>query len=524
MKIKIYALSLLSVFNAYVATAVDYYYKASVGDFNDGNSWYLDAARTQVAGAFPVTAADNAILYKMNQNSGVWVKEIDTNMGDLIASGNTSITYSKVLLGQSAPINFNIEGKLKVQACDVATRMDFNTSFAADVSDTGKLELNIGGIEVGTEVYGGGSYSAYGDVALSFSLSDWRLPTTINVAGDVKLGGGILGVDSISTITFNANETNISGVVEIQSNGSKYSQFFMARDNGTLRLGGLKSTMRSDGKLGGSFLNSSSSMNSTVVFTNVAGTDYMFKGEFSDFGLWSASGNGKMNVVMEGEGTQRIYSYRSAGMENATMNGTFTIKSGRFFLENSSIKEANRNGALSLEGGVFGTSRDDTSSSGTVYFKTAEFKSGGLAYENFVNQNSIESQASDKIVITGQFVKSGTGKISVDFSDSNGNALDLSGCELAESIDGIENWVEILTAGSLSEFDMTNLIGEGEYDANSDFYGIGVDDAYAVFKWVESIGNGYSLQVGFAQVPEPAEVAAFAGVAALIAIMLRRRK
>ena len=31
MKIKIYALSLLSVFNAYVATAVDYYYKASVG-------------------------------------------------------------------------------------------------------------------------------------------------------------------------------------------------------------------------------------------------------------------------------------------------------------------------------------------------------------------------------------------------------------------------------------------------------------------------------------------------------------
>lgn len=88
--------------------ATDYYYKASVGDFNDGNSWYLDAARTKVAGAFPVTAADDAILYKMNQNSGVWVKEIDTNMGDLIASGNTSITYSKVLLGQSAPINFNI--------------------------------------------------------------------------------------------------------------------------------------------------------------------------------------------------------------------------------------------------------------------------------------------------------------------------------------------------------------------------------------------------------------------------------
>ena len=112
----------------------------------------------------------------------------------------------------------------------------------------------------------------------------------------------------------------------------------------------------------------------------------------------------------------------------------------------------------------------------------------------------------------------------MDFADSNGNALDLSGYELAESIDGIENWVEILTAGSLSGFDMTNSIGEGEYDANSNFYGIGVDDAYAVFKWVESIGNGYSLQVGFAQVPEPAEVAAFAGVAALIAIMLRRRK
>ena len=78
MKIKIYALSLLFVFNAYIATAVDYYYKASVGDFNDGNSWYLDASRTQVAGAYPDTAADNAILFKMDKNSGAWIKQIDS--------------------------------------------------------------------------------------------------------------------------------------------------------------------------------------------------------------------------------------------------------------------------------------------------------------------------------------------------------------------------------------------------------------------------------------------------------------
>ena len=51
-----------------------------------------------------------------------------------------------------------------------------------------------------------------------------------------------------------------------------------------------------------------------------------------------------------------------------------------------------------------------------------------------------------------------------------------------------------------------------------------MDNAYAVFKWVESLDNGYSLQVGFAQVPESAGVAAFAGASALIAIMLRRRR
>ena len=153
--------------------------------------------------------------------------------------------------------------------------------------------------------------------------------------------------------------------------------------------------------------------------------------------------------------------------------------------------------------------------------------SGGFAYENFANHNTMATGAGDKIIIAETFTKAaGSGKISVDFSDANGNALNLENYDyiLAESADSVEHWAEILTAGELSGFNLETLLSDGAYDANSDFYAEGIENGIAVFKWVKSLDSGYSLQVGFAQVPEPAAAVALGGVLALIYAGMRSKR
>lgn len=233
-----------------------------------------------------------------------------------------------------------------------------------------------------------------------------------------------------------------------------------------------------------------------------------------------------MNVTMDGEGVQRIF---NAKLETnnilARQSGTYTVKKGRLFMDNSRIAADYRLATLSLEGGKFGAGHYDSSQTGTAYFKTANFKSGGFAYENFVNHNVFDYNPSDKVIITDTFTKeAGSGKISIDFSDANGNALNLADYDyiLADSAESIEMWTEILTASELSGFNLEKRLSDGVYDANDDFVAEGVANGIAVFKWVESLGNGYSLQVGFAQVPEPESVAVIFS-AVILAIAMRRK-
>lgn len=196
----------------------------------------------------------------------------------------------------------------------------------------------------------------------------------------------------------------------------------------------------------------------------------------------------------------------------------------KIFLRQSNIKDGNLNGSLALEDGLSGASAGgDASQAGAVYFTSAEIAGGGLAYENFANHNAFKTGATDRIEISGALSKTCGGKILVDFSDRGGGALDLSGYELADSVGAIENWAEILSAGKLSGFDLESKIGENAYDANGDFYAAGVENGVAVFRWAESIGDRYSLQAGFAQVPEAAPAAAVFAIAAAAATAARRR-
>lgn len=515
-----YLLALTFISSAYSA---DKYFGNSSAIFISDNAWYSDEALTQPT-THPIGEEDTAIFYKTKGTATYaptsWVTQVDTYVGNVISSGdNGIINLGKELLNQGVPINFQIYNTLSVQICDEAGTMTFGTSFD-DKEGTAAVELTIGNIDIGTQVYGGKTYDSYSTTSLSFSYGDSRLTNSlINVIGDVNFGGcGVSGANGAALLYLTVDKMAVKGVMNIKRNGWGYSNVTFNKA-GVLELGGLVAENR-DGDFtiangsGGSFT-------SEVVFKNALGTDYQYIGAIVDDGNNRpdiSAIKATMNVTMDGEGTQRIYQAVQTKTDiQGRMGGTYTVKNGRLFMDNSRIAADYRLATLSLEGGKFGAGNYESSNTGTAYFKTANFESGGFAYENFANHNPMETEVGDKIIITETFTKAaGSGKISVDFSDASGNALNLENFILAESADSVEYWAEILTAGELSGFNLDTLLSDGAYDANADFYAEGIENGVVVFKWVESLDSGYSLQVGFAQVPEPAAAVALGGVLALI--------
>lgn len=523
-----YLLALTFISSAYSA---DKYFGNSSTTFISDKAWYSDEALTQPT-THPIGEEDTAIFYKTKGTATYaptsWVTQVDTYVGNIISSGDSGIiNLGNELLNQGVPINFQIYNTLSVQICDEAGTMSFGTSFD-DKEGTAAVELTIGNIDIGTQVYGGKTYDSYGDASLSFSYGDSRLTSSlINVIGDVNLGGcGVTGVHVSACLDLAVDKMAVKGIMNINRNGWGYSNvtFYKA---GVLELGGLVAENK-DGDFtiangsGGSFT-------SEVVFKNALGTDYQYIGAIVDDGNNRpdiSAIKATMNVTMDGEGTQRIYqAIQTKTNIQGRMSGTYTVKNGRLFMDNSLIAADYRLAALSLEGGKFGAGHYDSSWTGTAYFKTANFKSGGFAYENFANHNPMETGTGDKIIITETFTKAAeSGKIAIDFSDASGNALNLENFTLADSADSVEYWAEILTAGELSGFNLDTLLSDGAYDANADFYAEGIENGVAVFKWVESQDSGYSLQVGFAQVPEPAAAVALGGVLALVYVGMRSKR
>lgn len=140
-----------------------------------------------------------------------------------------------------------------------------------------------------------------------------------------------------------------------------------------------------------------------------------------------------------------------------------------------------------MTGGAFG------GIDGGVIVSGAEWFAGDFI---FYNKDTLGSGDIDMIRIDGAFVKSGDGKIGVDF-------------------DGFDPTVFI---GDDTVLDLISASEEERKgfsaDANDDFYAKNLTNGFA----------GDFLTVSFSNVPEPATVAAILGGLALAAATLRRRK
>lgn len=473
----------------------DYYFNPeSSGQtkFFSGSAWTYDAAGAERTSSAPLSGDAAYILNKAGDKVSLELDTADAYLGELVVAGNAQ-NAAMIVFGNAALDNtavFEIGGSIKSLVGQTSQNyFTLGGSFWTVTGQTANVVVKSKGFELGAGGYGGG-YSGASETSL------------------------VLNVDRAS----------VSGVVNMQSAGRGWTNIKNAKNGMVLEIGGLQLSDETHIDCG-VYNVPNSGVSSTLVFTNAAGTDYRFKGNVSDFGYLSTlptGGGQKLDVVMDGPGTQRIHIYRAGDMGYTTQSGTFTINSGRFFMGNEQIGEEYRNAALVLNGGVFGAYSSGTAQ-GFAYFKEAVFRSGGIAVDT---PDLYAAGIPGLIAVSGTLSKEGGEKIAVDFSGSYGNLNPAGyGVELADfgaEYSEIDNWTEILTAADLGGFDLGSELSENVYDASADFYGSGLEGAVAVFRWVKD-SAGYSLQVGMTQVPEPQVAAAILGAASIVLAAARRR-
>lgn len=525
-----FALSPLAAFSQ-----TDYYFNpesAGQTKFFSGNAWTYDAAGAERTSSAPLSTDAAYILNKDKDGDDAVILELDTveaYVGELVVAGN-ALNAAMIVFGNAALDNtavFEIGGSIKSLVGPTSQNYFAIGGSFWTTGQKANVVVRSKGFELGAEGYGGG-YSGTEILRNVFTV-DFKANSPIErgefiVDGDMKLGGYGYSGTSETSLVLNADRASVSGVVNMQSDGSGWTNIKNAKNGMVFEIGGLRLT--DDAHIDCGIYNSpNSGVSSTLVFTNAAGTDYRFRGNVSDFGYLATPHVGaeqKLDVVMNGEGTQRIHIYRAGDMAYTSQSGTFTINSGRFFMGNDQIREEYRNAALVLNGGIFGAYNSGTEQ-GFAYFKEAVFRSGGIAIDT---PELYAAGIPGLIAVSETLSKDGAAKIAVDFSGAYGNLNPADyGIELAQygaDYSEIGNWTKILTAADLSGFDLGAEVSENVYDASADFYGAGLENAVAVFRWVKD-SAGYSLQVGMTQVPEPSVAAAILG-AASIAFAARRRR
>lgn len=466
--------------------------------------------------------------YDENWNNTAWVTQVDVYIGNVISAGGGGMQFGKEIIRDfDTPINFQVNGKISAQICDTDSQLKINTSFD-EIQGTTSAEISVGSIEVGTELFPSSTaYEKYGSATLYIDFSDSRIEeSNMVVNGNINIGGG-LSKGSFAELYLGVDKITVKGIIDMKRNSSAWSNFYL-KEASVIECGGLNTDDVGDFTFTHTW--EARGANSTLILNNAAGTNYQFIGAIVSEGTFNSdpdSTNSVINVVMQGEGTQRI----SQGVKDRTditgkEAGKYSVLNGKLFLDNARLRSDMRLATLLVDGGAFGASCYDSGQTAVAYFQSAEIKNGGLLYENLTNHNIFEVGVTDKIVVEGELSKTGAGKIFVDFTDRSGAAFDLSYYSdyIAEDVESIEFWTEILTAETLNGFNLDSADGDGIYDADSDFYAQGLENGTAVFRWVESSGNGYSLQVGFAQVPEPAFVALTIGIASIFFAARRGRR
>lgn len=467
-------------------------------EWTDESNWSNGVPSETTSAVFRVQTTDNSTIAKIDGDT--YVKDLyfydgfslgSKGIYDIIIKDGASLNVS----GDFYYSNLRITnwGGLRLGTTGGKLIIGGNATFVASkLTEEQEIVYDNAGVEV----------------QIGRAASTNPMLSEISIGGDLTLIGGGTGVYAQNTkVSICAETVNIGGVVNLVKSDSTFTVVRAALNNpeynSTQKWGGLKGTgiVFIEGASWSGNAKYNSAFNADITLTNKA--DQTFTGEvkygnINDGGFTNTTEIHLTLDAANASATQTINlrgskSFTTVSVKNGTLiysapaaAESLTVSGGTLLLSHSDTTQ----GDLTISGGSFGATMDN----GSAKVKSLAYSGGKLVFAT----EGIYGGLPNSIAVEGKFSKDTLEKIVIDFS-----GLD------AETLIG-EPAMTLITAGSFEGM-LTSV------DADEYFAAENLINAIADFAW-----NGNSLTVAFAQVPEPAAIAAVFGALAL-ALAARRR-
>ncbi len=418
--------------------------------------------------------------------SGATSQTFPENGGDVILKGNNSAQY-----------NLTVNGNYKIDS--LTMEMTGSNHYRIVVGNTNTLEIaNDSVIDAAYNWYqlifsGTGTLdfkknltvkSDIGDglrSSVAFGESSQSALSAFKVGGDLNIQKNTKGD---MNVYFNALNVSVGGKINMASG----TALLLARNTKGLESNFTVGGLEGSGTLvlgfdSGSYFGSKSVANITI---NNGGS---WQGELTKY---TTHADSRLNVTMDGTGTQNFRVTKSTECEGATNSNiidTLTVKSGVFNYGAGDYVS----GSLVLDGGTFSIAAPGSTAPdiGIARFGNGTLNSGTLLFD-------IAADATfDKLVFSGKLSK-GDGSFTLEFQFDPVAMEDLVNQDAAMFEDMIT------------------------YEPGSDIEGTVLNGVSNGFAW-EAVFGSTGADVTFS-VPEPSEIAAVFGLCALLFAAYRRRK
>lgn len=436
-------------------------YNASV-DWNDASIWDVSGATSQT---FPENGGD--VVLKGN-SSGQY---------NLTVNGNYKIDSLNVEMTGSNHYRISISGS---NTLEIANDSVINSAFnwmQLMFSGTGTLDFKKN-LTVKSDIGDGlRSPVAFGESSQS-PLSAFKVGGDLNIQKNTK--GDI-------SVYFNASNVSIGGKINMASGAA----LLFARNTKGLESNFTVGGLEGSGTLvlgfdSGSYYGSKSVANITI--TNGGS----WQGEFTKY---TTHADSRLNVTMDGTGTQNFRVTKFTACEGATNSNiidTLTVKSGVFNYGAGDYVS----GSLVLDGGTFSIAAQTDAGSTSPDIGIARFGSGTLNSGTLLFDIAADATF-DKLAFSGKLNK-GDGSFTLEFQ-----------------FDPIAMEELVNTDAAIFEDIIT-------YESGSDIEDTVLNGVSNGFAW-EAVFGATGADVTFS-VPEPSEIAAVFGLCALLFAAYRRRK
>lgn len=418
--------------------------------------------------------------------SGATSQTFPENGGDVVLKGNSPGQY-----------NLTVNGNYKIDS--LTMEMTGSNHYRFVVGNTNTLEIaNDSVIDAAYNWYqlifsGTGTLdfkknltvkSDIGDglrSSVAFGESSQSALSAFKVGGDLNIQKNTKGD---MNVYFNASNVSIGGKINMASGAA----LLLARNTKGLESNFTVGGLEGSGTLvlgfdSGSYFGSKSVANITI--TNGGS----WQGEFTKY---TTHADSRLNVTMDGTGTQNFRVTKSTECEGATNSNiidTLTVKSGVFNYGAGDYVS----GSLVLDGGTFSIAAPSSTAPdiGIARFGNGTLNSGAILFD-------IAADATfDKLVFSGKLSK-GDGSFTLEFQ------FDPVAMEALVNLDAAM-FEDMIT-----------------YEAGSDIEGTVLNGVSNGFAW-KAVFGATGADVTFS-VPEPSEIAAVFGLCALLFAVYRRRK